>query len=315
MKETIIISAVILMHFMNSNISFAQTSNSTTPHLESIHSLGHETPKGIGMKKEILENRVRSKVLLNIDKKSAELINDGVEAVDLTRLAIKSIEDNNIQAAIDYIGVALGKLETISIRSPQLSNIPISRRIRTDDLSTNLKDIKIVKENISKALEEDKFHLARMELESLLSEVRIETTHIPISTFPVVLRNALISIDNNDIQTAQSNLHTLLHTLTVSKDAISLPCMRAEVLLEESISSLIGSEHQITHQKLLLISAKEQIDIAHELGQLDKEDRKNIVNEISNSIHQLGTTKFAGSIRENIALITKAKNKYGNYQK
>ncbi len=267
-------------------------------------------PDGIGMKKDILEDRVKSKVLLDIDEKSAMLISDGIESIDATKQAIVALEQNKINMAIDYIGIALGKLETVAIRSPKMKDIPISRIVRTDDLDTDLGAIKTIKQNISKALDNNKFHKARLALESLMSEVRIETTHIPIGKYPEHLKKALIYIENNQLDVAKSNLGTLLNTLTVSKENISLPCMRAEVLIEEALNLPKNHSDLIANIKLLLLSAQNQINIAYELGQIEKIDYENISKKINSTSKSMGTNKFTFEANNIINTIQQAKNKY-----
>ena len=173
-----------------------------------------------------------------------------------------------------------------------------------------LSSVKLLKENIGQAFNENKFHLARKELEALISEVRVETTSIPISTFPDLLKGAILSIENNDTKVAISNLSTMLNTLVVDKQYISLPCMRAEVLLEESLTIQPGHTDQVANRKLLLSSARDQINIAFELGQIKKESYQIIESKIEEAKRTIGTSKFKDLVEDAVTTIAFTKNEY-----
>ena len=299
----------VLFIFLCINLN-AQTTLGQISDENSINSQKESILLGFGMKKDILEDRVRSKVLLDIDAKTSVLISDGIEAVEATKMAIVAIAEDDKDAAIDYIGEALGKLETVVLRNPNMLEVPVTRVIRTDDLDTDLGAIHLVKESISKALEQNKFHLARQELKSLLSEVRIETTNIPIGNYPSTLKRALLLIENNDLGAASSILSSQLNTLVVSEKHISLPCMRAEVLLEEALTIQPRHLDPIANRKLLLTNAKNQINIAFELGQIEKASSRKILNQIEHSLSVIGTSSFKDELKNTIASIEEAKNEY-----
>jgi len=312
MKTKIIsLIGVFLISIFN-NYSQAQVAN-VELEVVKINKIEKEViPEVVGMEKYVLENRVQEKVLLDIDEKSAELIADGIESVEMTKLSITAIKNGEKDAAIDYIAGALGRLETISLRSPEMVSIPISRFVQTDDIDTDLGAIKLVKENILKSLEQNKFHVARKELESLISEVKIETKSIPIATYPAALKTALLAIEKDDFQTASSLLSNTLSTLVVEREYISLPCMRAEVLLEESLTIQPGHLDPIGNRKLLLTSAKNQIKIAYELGQIKKESSNDLIAKIDDAYSSIGTSKFTDKVKDVAEIISKTKNEYDN---
>ena len=306
-KIKVLVGVFLISILLNS--PFAQSPMGDTSKKMKV-TVNETTARGVGMKKDILEDRVRSKVLLDIDKKSAELIADGIEAMEVTKLAISAIDEENKEEAVDFIAMALGKLETVKLRSPDMISIPISRVIRTDDIDTDLESIKFVKKSIMDALNQNKFHVARKELESLISEVRIETTNIPTASYPDVLKLALVTIEKGDFKSAKSQLNSLLNTLVVTNQEISLPCMRAEVLLEESLTMQPGHTDAIENRKMLLSNAKDQVTIAYELGQIEKESSNNVVQAIQKSISSLGTAKFRQNVEDSIQMLLDTKEDY-----
>lgn len=309
MKAKILfIIGTIIISIFTSNTYGQATAGQTSPD----NAVMSNVSEGLGMAKEVLENRVQSKVLLDIDNKSAELISDGIEAIDETKQAIAFIQSGDQKSAIEYIGRALGKLETIKLRNPKMTMVPVHRVVRTDDLDADLGAIKVIKDNVSSALEQNKFHIALRELESLISEVRIETTNIPITAYPDVLKQALISIEEKDLDTASKNLSTMLNTLVVTKERIALPCMRAEVMLEEALTIQPGHVDPIANRKLLLNNAKEQIDIAYELGQLDEKSANEIQDQIDSAIKVIGTNDFKEKVKGSISEIIAIKNRYNS---
>lgn len=310
MKTKIISVIGVLLFSVFTSIINAQSSSELANSLISTVSSEINIPKGIGMKKHVLEDRIQSKVLLDIEEKSSELVSDGIESIEFTKMAISAIKEDDRGLAIDHISSALGRIETIRLRNPEMVSIPIRRVVRTDDVDTDLSSIKLVKENIGQALNENKFHLARKELEALISEVRVETTSIPISTFPDLLKGAILSIENNDTKVAISNLSTMLNTLVVDKQYISLPCMRAEVLLEESLTIQPGHTDQVANRKLLLASARDQINIAFELGQIKKESYQIIESKIEEAKRAIGTSKFKDLVEDAVTTIAFTKNEY-----
>ena len=309
MNSNIKVMIGVLFIFLSINLD-AQSTLGQISDESSGKSLKESILLDYGMKKDILEDRVRSKVLLDIDAKTSVLISDGIEAMEATKMAIVAIAEDDKDAAIDYIGEALGKLETVVLRNPSMLEVPITRVVRTDDLDTDLGAIHLVKESISKALEQNKFHIAREELNSLLSEVRIETTNIPIGNYPSTLRRALLLLENNDYETARSILSSQLNTLVVSEKRISLPCMRALVLLEEALTIQPRHVDPIANRKLLLTNAKNQVNIAFELGQIKPTSSREIGKQIENSLGAIGTSSFKDELRNTIARIDEAKNEY-----
>ena len=300
---------VFLISVLSSNL-LAQQLSKVASNIQALDPIEKTALDDIGMPKDALENRVQSKVLLDIDDKSAELISDGIEAVEMTQQAIDAIDKSNSSMAIDFIGGALGKLETVALRNPKMTSVPISRVVRTDDLDSDLGAIKLIKQSIIKALEENKFHLARQELESLISEVRIETTNIPISTHPDALKGALAAIEKNNSKTASERLNTVLNTLIVSKQYISLPSMRAEVLLEEALNIDSSNTDAIEKRRLLLTHAKKQTHTAYELGHIDKVSSDEITNMVDQTMKAIGTTAFKKEVRNTIDAIVQNRSKY-----
>jgi hypothetical protein len=86
--------------------------------------------------------------------------------------------------------------------------------------------------------------------------------------------------------------------------------MRAEVLLEESLTIQPGHTDQVANRKLLLSSARDQINIAFELGQIKKESYQIIESKIEEAKRTIGTSKFKDLVEDAVTTIAFTKNEY-----
>jgi len=223
-------------------------------------------PNELGMDKVALDAAVQSASLSAIESNEEELTKEGLAAIDATIKARDAIKNGDIDIALNHIETAVGKIEVLLAREPELALIPISSVVRTEEFIGDIETIKAIKSKVQQSINEGKFQLARDEISTLGSEVRIETTNIPTVSYPLALKASAALLDDGENDLALENLQSMLNTLMVTEKVFPLPIIKAEVMIKEALS--IDNKSAVDQQKIdqLLHNIEYQILLSEELG-------------------------------------------------
>jgi len=223
-------------------------------------------PNELGMDKVALDAAVQSASLSAIESNEEELTKEGLAAIDATIKARDAIKNGDIDIALNHIETAVGKIEVLLAREPELALIPISSVVRTEEFIGDIETIKAIKSKVQQSINEGKFQLARDEISTLGSEVRIETTNIPTISYPLALKASAALLDDGENDLALENLQSMLNTLMVTEKVFPLPIIKAEVMIKEALS--IDNKSAVDQQKIdqLLHNIEYQILLSEELG-------------------------------------------------
>ncbi|MBF0571713.1 MAG: YfdX family protein [Candidatus Omnitrophica bacterium] len=228
------------------------------------------------------------------DKK---LIQEALNAYDQTLKAVGFLDKGNKDKAFEALEQAVGKLDILTARFPQLAYLPINMNVGTLSLNENLDAIKQHRAEVESLIKNGYLQAARRILDNLVSEIRITSVNLPMSTYPTAIRGAASLIQENKIAEAQKSLQVTLSTLVILENSIPIPILNSQSYLQGA-SKIVSS---ITPDKLtqdkkdqvqaLLKKANDQLEIAEELGygkhdvefaQLYK-DIQEIKNKITNN--------------------------------
>ncbi len=239
----------------------------TTNHAEStdIEQVRMALPDSLGMSRDTLQNRVAELSRKELAIQEHELVEEAISAIAQTRQALEAIANQDKEEALKQLESAIGKLEVLLARDPELVEVPISVDARQVELITDLEGVKKLKKAVKEAIKEDQYQAARQLLEGMASEAVITITKIPLGAYPDAMRLAVSFLDKDNFEMAALTIGEALKALVVKEIIVPLPILRAEVLLQQAQSLLTHKEQKATILTLLE-NAQYQLILAEEMG-------------------------------------------------
>ncbi len=225
-----------------------------------------EKPDELGMSQDSLSGKVNEKAINSIESKKSELVEEAVSSYESVNEALSAIELGNKNKAIAALEKAVGKLEVLLVREPDLALVPVDASIKTVDLVTDLETIIAIKTAAKKAIADDSFQAVRDEIANLASEIQISTVEIPLATFPVALKLAAAQLEQENIREAKVILHTAINTFVIREQRIPLPILRAQAIINQAKNNDSSLEDKKKEVLQLLDNAEYQLLVAEELG-------------------------------------------------
>jgi hypothetical protein len=256
---------------------------------------------------ENIENEIKETLTLFNDK----LMVDAVEVIDATKEARKAIADSSFADAKAYIELGIGKAEALTALNPKLALAPIDFTIETNDLVTNISDIKAISEASEEALEDGKIQVARELLQGLRSELNIKEYKLPIATYPDALKAALVLAKDEKYEAANVLLNATLNTIVIENKTIPLPILRAERMLEEVETLVNNDDFNKENVKLLLENAEYEINFSEALG-YGRKDKE--FNELYSAIKEVKKQIMDDSSTNEKNLIKKLRSKLKKFK-
>jgi hypothetical protein len=222
------------------------------------------------------------------DEKTAEqrkkIMEEAHAAIAQSRKALKALDEKNTEEALRALEMAIGKMEVIVARDPELALARVDVNIIIHDLYANVDTIKKTLKQAKEYLEEGEVQLARPLISSLASEMIIESVNIPLVTYPDAIKAIVPLIDKGKTDEAKTALQTALNTLViVQEDVIPLPVIRATELLIKAEALAENSERKDEDNKqlaTLLDHAEAQLLMAEVLGYGDKKAFKPMYEQL-----------------------------------
>lgn len=242
-----------------------------------------ETRDGSNKEPEIVGDQISSK--------RKEIIKEAVDAISETKRAILALENENKQSALDALEKALGELEVVLSRDPDLGLAAIDVKITVHDLYAYLEDIEKAKKQVMEYLEDGEIQKARNILNDLASEIVVSVTNIPLASYPGVIKDVIPRIDADQYETAKADLQNALNSLTVSDYIIPLPIVRVSEnineieLLTEKTDRTQAENDAIVN---LLADAHLQLEMAEALGYGDKKDYQKFHDQLDEIENRVG---------------------------
>ena len=237
---------------------------------------------------------------------------DAIAAVGLTGEAIKLITENKKDDALASIERATGKINILIARNPASALIPVSIEVVVID--TAPVDSKVIDQIVQRATDATKHRelpLARILLASLVSELRIRTTSLPLATYPGALQQAAQLLDQGKNQDAGNVLLTALNTLVMVDHVIPLPLILAQSAIDAANSQRQNKDMALT----LLKTARYEANRSRLLGYLSSDSEyKGLDDEISSlesAINGKGdTSSMFSHLRDRISAFLKRQKEH-----
>ncbi|CUI01784.1 YfdX family protein [Leisingera aquaemixtae] len=259
-----------------------------------------------------ISETVQNEANAQVDEKRNALIADATEALEKTEEALTALDEGDTQAAIDALALATGKLETVVAREPDLALAPVSVRLIQRDLMGDVEAVESARETIEELVDDGRLQQARPLMRDFASEIIVETTNLPLATYPDALVTAAAQIDDGEFDVARQTLATALSTVVVTEDTISLPILRAERFIDEAETALGGqsAEEETSagedDEALTLTpseyvqAAREQLDLAEALGYGTEDDFAELHADLERLDEQIEAEEDTGGILDTI---------------
>ena len=216
------------------------------------------------------------------DQKEAEqaLDQDAIAAIEQTDSAIKAIAANNKNDAMAAIEAATGKINILLARNPASALIPVHVEVAVIDVAPeDIKTIDVIVQGAADATKQRHLPGARILLASLVSELRIHTTFLPLATYPAALQQAARLLDQGKNQDAGNVLLTAVNTLVIDDRVIPLPLILAQAAIDAANAQRQNNKDAAL---TLLQTAKNEANRSLHLGYMsDDPEYKALDNEIS----------------------------------
>ena len=249
-----------------------------------------------------------------IDERIKKVTQEAVEAINLVGEVVDLLDKKDKEKAIETIEKALGKLEVLISKDPDLQLVPIDVEEQIIDFPGSVDDVEVAKTEVVTLIKAGEVQLARDIMLNLASELDIYVTTLPIGTYPVVIKAIIPLIEDEKFEEAKNLLIEALETLVIEKIVIPLPLLRAEQAIIRA-NDLANKENPNKDElKELLEYAKEQLELAEALGYGKKEiDYKDIYEEVKKLEKILGseesTKDIFKTLKEKLSAIMESFNK------
>ncbi|TDL74873.1 YfdX family protein [Palleronia sediminis] len=183
---------------------------------------------------------VQDEATTQVDERRAALLNDATRALEETENALNALDDGDTEAAVDALAIATGRLQSVVARDPGLALAPVDVQLLRRDLVSDVETIEAAREVIEDLVSDGRLQEARPLMRDFASEIVIETSNLPLATYPDAILRATAQIDAGEIDAARQTLSTALSTVVITEEVIALPVLRAQLLIDAAEEALEG---------------------------------------------------------------------------
>lgn len=193
-----------------------------------------------------------------------------------TDRAIERIAAGDRSGAISALEAAAGKAQILVGRNAANALIPAATEVHVIDSAPADEDrIGRMRRSLQLAVIADDFAKARLILDSLRSEIRVRTYHIPLGTYPAALAQAAALLEQQKNAEAAEVLSQARSTLVMIDEVTPLPLVVAQAAVEAAKTDK-DAQRKAEH----LTAAREAVERTEALGYGDRETRKALLSEI-----------------------------------
>ncbi len=231
--------------------------------------IGQVKPEKTGISNEEMQSRIAKSV--NEKIKSAE-IKETKEAVAIlkeTQDVISDLAQNKKDDAQKKLAEIIGKLEVLLVQKPELAFIPVDATVQIKDAVVDVNTVKTIMEQVKKDIDRGYYQAAKNTLNTLSSEMVIQTAYLPMGTYPQAMKLAAKLMSEDKTKEAAAVLVNALQTLVIGEEILPLPVLRAEEYVKEAVTVVQNDKKFKEKQALLtalLNAAEYQLDLAEAMG-------------------------------------------------
>ncbi len=237
----------------------------------------------------VLQKKSPSDYLKNINKEAREALKKVFEARQM-------IPQGQEREAIDALKEASKKFNEVLIAEPDLKKAAITSDMQFAQTNDSLKLIRSKISMAEKLLNQGKVQDARAILLPLVDEAVIQTTYLPMGTYPKTIKLAIKKLLDADKPGAIKTLDTGFGTIVKEQAVIPLSLLRAEAMI--TAASELDRKKDKKDVLELLKSASEQLQLATLLGYTNK--ASDIYFDLSTQIEALKKEVTADNVVERL---------------
>lgn len=187
---------------------------------------------------------------------------EAIAAIQQTERALNAIAEERIDEALAAIEQATGKIDILLSRNPSTALIPVDVQVELIDTApADRADIVVLRNAAGVAMDMNDLPTTRALLDTLRSEIRVRTYHLPLATYPAALQDAARLLDQKDLHQAGGILLLALNTLVAIDRVTALPFLTAKQAIDEA-----ESQKDRQAAQTLLDVAERELERALELG-------------------------------------------------
>jgi len=218
---------------------------------------------------DVKTEKVSHNAVINAETKAQtdnSLVKEAVLALQYTNDAYIYLNQNDKEKALSSLKKAIGEL-TIVLNTPNAPYLlPVNVNVVAEEYIGTIDNISKQLTAAKVALSANKIPLAREILNSLKSEIDIQTINIPLATYPAAIKLAVKYINEGKVKNAKDVIAMALNTLVNVNTVIPIPILKAQELIKAA--SKAKKEQALKY----LEEAKRQLKIAQLLGYTSKSD-------------------------------------------
>lgn len=155
---------------------------------------------------QAVQKQVDKKTVKRVVEQRKQILSEATAAISESKKALKALEEANTKNAIKSLEMAVGKMELIMARDPELALAPVDLEVVAYDLYATPGSIRIAIKEAEDLLEGGKVQEARALIANLASEIVIRTINIPLATYPDAIKEVVRLIDKQKIDEAKEVL-------------------------------------------------------------------------------------------------------------
>lgn len=219
-------------------------------------------PDSLGLPADSLQAHI-ARQKQELLKNKAKHIKEAMDAVKGTQDALAALQHGEKDKAIAILTQVDGKIDLLLAQYPDDKLIPVDDSVDDFNLVSNLVAVKKARKEAKKLLDDGYVQDARHIIDQLVSEIRVTTVYLPMDTYPDAIKEVAKLLNQGKENEASRVLQTALSTLVVDEQAISVPIITAEAMIETA--SQVADTAKAEAQGLLK-DAQGQLTMAKELG-------------------------------------------------
>ena len=212
------------------------------------------------------------------------VLKDAVSALGSVNRAIIALQHKDKDAALSALADATGKLELVTSADPSLKLAPIDVSESLFDLYADPQVVDAARLRSINMLRAGDVQDARALLADMASELVVQTTSIPLGTYPEAIKAVVPLVSQGKYQDAVDALSAAMNTLVVTNTIIPLPSLRAEAAIEAARVVANTDKKLTAAQKAKLNErldfARSQLRLSEALGYVDRGTYKQMHKDI-----------------------------------
>ena len=205
----------------------------------------------------------------NTKKDSVKVIKEAVESIKLVTNVLVALDKKDTDKAKKELEKAIGKIEVVLSNPKAPALIPVDSKVIVQQFVGSAYDVENAVITTQAMLKNKRVQDARHILLALVDEIDVSTTNLPLSTYPVALKQAAKYLQEGKTEDAKRVLLATLNTFVNITDVTPIGILEAETLINTA-SKIAKKDKKLALSHLE--GAKAELKKAEALGYTSSSD-------------------------------------------